>query len=74
MDDRIRHEVEWHAGKLELKAKISVLQVEQSLIKSAYPDIQGPFEAEGTTTGVWEIRREPGFLKTISLGMRAAGS
>jgi hypothetical protein len=74
MDDRIRYEVEWHAGKLEPKAKVGFIEVQQRLVKPACPDIQGPFDTECPSARVWKIRRVREFLETISLWMRAAGS
>jgi hypothetical protein len=44
--------MELHAGTLELKAKVGIMQVCQSLIISAYHDIQGSFDAERTTARV----------------------
>jgi hypothetical protein len=74
IDDRIRYEVELHTGKLELKAKVGFIEVQQRLVKPACPDMQGPFDTECPSARVWKIRRVREFLETISLWMCAAGS
>src|SRR4029453_4408316 len=74
MDNSIRHEVERHAGKLELKAKVGLIEVQKRLVESACLDIEGPFDAEGTGACVGEIRWVRGLLKTIALGTATGGN
>jgi hypothetical protein len=40
VNDRLGYEVELHACKLELKAKVGIMQVWQSLIKPTYHGMQ----------------------------------
>jgi hypothetical protein len=74
MDNSIRHEVEWHAGKLELKAKVGLIEVQKRLVESACLDIEGPFDAERTGPGMWEIWWVRDLLKTITLGTATGGN
>jgi len=74
MDNCIRHEVEWHTSKLELKAEVGFIEVQKRLVEPAYHDIQGPFDAERPGARVEEIRRVRDCLETIALGTAAGGN